>query len=362
MRLLLAVLLLVSCRPGAPPPEPVLQVGQVLSGDDAGFARALAPRAFSFPADHGPHPQFRSEWWYLTGHLHAGARRFGYQLTIFRQALAPEGPARASAWATRQAYMGHLAVTDEAGRRFVAFERLAREGLRLAGAELAQVWVEDWRLRPSFPLELEAGEPGQVELALTVAPGRGPIPQGENGLSRKGPEPGNASYYYSCTRLPTEGQLTLGGERFAVTGESWYDREWSTSALGPALAGWDWLALHLSDGRDLMVYRLRHQDGTPSAESRATLIEASGATRLFGPEAFRVSAAAWWNSPHTGARYPVAVAVEIPGAGLRVDTRPLLEDQELRLSFRYWEGAVTAAGRAGGAPLTGSGYLELTGY
>jgi len=362
MRRLAVVLMLVSCRPRAPAPEPLLQVGQVLSGVEAGFERAVASRAFSFPADHGPHPGFRSEWWYLTGHLHAGPRRFGYQLTIFRQALAPAAPERASAWATRQAFMGHLAVTDEAGRRFVAFERLAREGLRLAGAGAAQVRVEDWSMRPTFPIELHAGEPGQVALALTVAAGRGPVLQGEAGLSRKGPEPGNASYYYSCTRLPTEGKLTLGGEALAVTGESWYDREWSTSALGPELAGWDWLALHLSDGRDLMVYRLRRKDGTAAPESRATLIDASGATRLYGPEAFRVDEASWWTSPHTGARYPVSVAVEIPAAELRLQTRPLLEDQELRLSFRYWEGAVTATGRAGAAEITGRGYLELTGY
>jgi predicted secreted hydrolase len=194
-----------------------------------------------------------------------------------------------------------------------------------------------------------------------VAAGRGPVLQGEAGLSRKGPEPGNASYYYSCTRLPTEGKLTLGGEALAVTGESWYDREWSTSALGPELAGWDWLALDLSDGRDLMVYRLRRKDGGVAGESRATLIEASGATHLFGPEAFRMTPRSFWTSPHTGARYPVAVLVEIPEVGLRLETHPLLEDQELRLSFRYWEGAVSAVGRAGAA-ITGSGYLELTGY
>jgi predicted secreted hydrolase len=362
MKRLVVVLLLGACRPRAPAPEPVLKVGQVLSGDDSGFARAIAPRAFSFPADHGPHSAYRSEWWYLTGHLSAGPRRFGYQLTIFRQALAPETPARPSAWATRQAFMGHLAVTDEAGHRFIAFERLARDGLGLAGAEASRVWVEDWSIRPSFPLALQAGQPGQVALALTVGAGRGPILQGEGGLSRKGPEPWNASYYYSCTRLPTSGRLTLAGQDLAVTGESWYDREWSTSALGPELAGWDWLALNLSDGRDLMVYRLRRHDGSAAAESRATIIDPSGATRLYGPGAFRLNADAWWTSPQSGARYPVSVMVEIPAAGLRVETRPLLEDQELRLSFRYWEGAVTATGRAGGADITARGYLELTGY
>lgn len=361
MRRVVALLALLGCRPQAPVQESPLPVGGVLSGDDtAGFARALAPRPFTFPDDHGPHQEFRSEWWYLTGHLQsgAGARRFGYQLTIFRQALAPEMPLRPSAWASRHVYMGHLAITDVQGRRFFAVERLAREGLGLAGAQASGVRVEDWGIALDFPLELMARERGQADLALTVGRGRGPILQGEQGLSRKGPEPGNASYYYSFTRMPTRGRLTVSGQAFEVTGESWLDREWSTSSLGPDLIGWDWLALHLSDGRDLMVYRLRRKDGGVAAESRATLIDDSGATQLFGPDAFRMAPKSWWTSPHTGARYPTVVTVEIPAIGLSLQTRPLVEDQELALSFRYWEGAVDAEG--GG--LTARGYLELTGY
>jgi predicted secreted hydrolase len=348
---------------GRPAPPPALAVGGVLSaGDTRGFARALAPRPFDFPADHGPHPEFRSEWWYLTGHLQAGPRRFGYQLTFFRQALAPESPPRPSAWASRQAYMAHLAVTDEQGRRFLAFERLSREGLGLAGARAApfRVWLEDWHLEGIFPITVRASEPEGVALALTVEAGRGPILQGDRGLSRKGPEPGNASYYYSWSRLPTRGRLTIGGESFEVDGTSWLDREWSTSALGPALAGWDWLALQLSDGRDLMVYRLRGKDGRAAPESRATLVAADGTTQSFAPEAFSFTPVRWWEGPT--ARYPVGVRVEIPSLQLSVETRPFLDDQELALSFRYWEGAVTAAGRAGATPVTAAGYLELTGY
>lgn len=342
-----------------------LQVTGVLGGgDSAGYARALVPRPFVFPADHGPHPDFRSEWWYLTGNLQAGARRFGYQLTIFRQALAPSSPARASAWATRQAYLAHLAISDGEGRRFVAFERLSREGLMLAGAQAApfRVWLEDWEMTGAFPMRVQAREPGQAALALTLQAGRGPVLQGEAGLSRKGPEPGNASYYYSFTRLPTAGRLTIGDRTFEVTGTSWLDREWSTSALGAALAGWDWLALHLSDGRDLMVYRLRRKDGGAAAESQATIIERDGSTRVFGGGAFRLTEESAWISPHTGARYPTAVRVEIPAAELSLETRPLLADQELLLSIRYWEGAVTAQGRVNGVAVSGSGYLELTGY
>ena len=249
-------------------PRSPISVGGALGGvDTAGFTRATGPRRFAFPADHGPHVDFRSEWWYVTGQLRAGARRFGYQFTIFRQALAPATPARASAWASRQVYMGHLAITDVDGGGFIAFERLAREGLDLGGARAApfRVWVEDWSMAGQvgdlFPLALHARADG-VELALTASAGRGPVLEGDAGLSAKGPEPGNASYYYSCTRLPTTGRLTIDGVAFDVAGTSWLDREWSTSALGAELEGWDWLALHLSDGRDLMIYRLRRRDGT----------------------------------------------------------------------------------------------------
>ena len=365
----------------------------VLSGaDTSGYARAELPRAFVFPADHGAHPDFRSEWWYFTGQLIVEApdggaedgRRFGYQFTIFRQALATSAPARGSAWGTRQAYLGHLALTDVAGRRFFAFERTARGGLGLAGAQAApfHVWVEDWDLaeRPLTPMQTPARTPTHallharvlpaagaatppvtLDLEIDLAAGRGPILQGERGLSRKGPEPGNASYYYSFTRVPTSGRIAVGESSFAVRGESWLDREWSTSALGPELGGWDWLSLSLSDGRDLMVYRLRRKDGSAAPDSRATIIAEDGSTRLLPPEAYRFASTGTWTSA-AGARYPAGFRLEIPGERLTLDVTALLPDQELRLGFRYWEGAVTARGRLGAAALTGHGYLELTGY
>jgi predicted secreted hydrolase len=345
-----------------PAPPPSLSVGGLLGGGDtAGFARAERPRTFVFPADHGPHPAFRSEWWYLTGQLRAGERRFGYQLTIFRQAAAPDAPARSSAWGTRQIYLGHLAISDVGGGRFFAAERLSRDGLALAGAAVTpfKVWVEDWSMSGGddlFPLTLRARDGGQA-VDLVLEAGRGPVLQGEGGLSAKGPEPGNASYYYSFTRLPTRGRLTVTGQSFEVTGTSWLDREWSTSALGPDVEGWDWLALHLSDGRDLMVSRLRRKDGTAATESRATIIDDGARTRLFGPAQFTLAPAGWWRSPRTGARYPVTMSVTIPALGIDLQVHPLLEDQELPLAVQYWEGAVEARGTVGG-----SGYLELTGY
>jgi predicted secreted hydrolase len=356
-----------------------------------GYRRALEPRPFVFPEDHGPHRGFRDEWWYFTGVLSslpgagAPARRFGYQLTIFRQALAPTIPPRASAWATRDVYMAHFAISDLDGpargaHRFQAHQRFARDGLALAGARSRpfEVWVDDWQMRgpPSettiFPVRLKAragadssgpsgGPEGSID--LSVGEGRGPIPQGDRGLSAKGPEAGNASFYYSCTRLPTRGHLSVDGRAFEVEGESWLDREWSTSALGPALAGWDWLGVQLSDGRDLMMYRLRTLDGAASAQSRVTLIDAGGQPHLFSPPSFVVTPVGGvWVSPRTGARYPAALRLQIPSERIDLTAQPLLEDQELALAVRYWEGAVSIAGNAGGRPIGGSGYLELTGY
>jgi predicted secreted hydrolase len=373
-----------ACHSADPPPGPaVLSPVSLLGGEAgkdqplAGFARAIEARPFSFPDDHGPHPAFRSEWWYFTGVVHARARRFGYQLTVFRQALASasEVAPRASAWATRDVYMAHLAIADidgpSSGARFQAHERFARDGLALAGAQVRPflVWVDAWRMRgpddPSafFPVQLSARAGGSA-IELTVAAGRGPIPQGERGLSAKGPDPGNASYYYSCTRLPTQGRLTIAGQTFDVTGESWLDREWSTGALGAGVVGWDWLGVSLSDGRDLMVYRLRTADGGATPASRVTLIAPDGTTRLFGPDAFTLTPIESWLSPQSGVRYPAALRLRIRSEPLDLTVRPLLADQELRLTVRYWEGAVAVEGNASHAStrLTGSGYLELTGY
>jgi predicted secreted hydrolase len=378
----LALATTIACAPArddhASGPAPLSPTGALSGGDAAGYARALAPRPFRFPQDHGPHPEFRSEWWYFTGHLVARTggteRRFGYQLTVFRQALAPQTPGRASAWATRQVYLGHLAISDVDGGRFVAYERTAREGLALGGAQAAplRVWVEDWQItaRDETHLTLHAQAlpdgraatvPATLALEVDLAQGRGPVLQGNAGLSPKGPQPGNASYYYSFTRLPTRGHLALADQRFEVTGTTWVDREWSTSALGPELAGWDWLSLSLGDGRDVMVFRLRRRDGSAAPESRATVIAPDGSTRLYAPDGHRFTSTGRWTSP-AGVPYPAAFHLEIPAAQINLEIKPLLADQELRLGFRYWEGAVEARGTGAVGPLTGRGYLELTGY
>jgi predicted secreted hydrolase len=340
------------------------------AGDLAGYARALAPRPFVFPADAGPHPDFRTEWWYYTGNLQtADGGHFGFQLTFFRTALAPPGPAvpRASAWAARQLYLAHLALTDTAGRRFHAWSRLGREALGLAGAraEPFRVWVDDWSAEGEraggATVRLRAAE-ADAAIDLVLRSEKPVVPQGDGGLSRKGPEPGNASYYYSLTRMSVRGTVRAGGEPIAVSGLAWMDREWSTSALGPELVGWDWVALQLDDGRDLMVYRLRRRDGTADPHSAGAVIAADGTARPLGPDEAALATLGHWTSPRSGVRYPSRWRLAVPAAGLDLDLVPRLPDQELLVGTRYWEGAVRVEGTAAGRPVAGRGYVELVGY
>lgn len=368
----LAVALWPAGRPSSPGAgiQATLSVREALGEGGVGFARALAPRALSFPADHGPHPDFRTEWWYYTGNLRTPTgRHFGFQLTFFRIALAPPAgdEPRASAWATRQLFVAHFAVTDTMGKRFHATSRLSREALGLAGAQPRpfRVWVEDWSVTgeepAAVPMRLRAAQ-GEVALDLTLSAAKPVVLQGDGGLSRKGAEPGNASYYYSLTRMPATGVVRIGADSFEVAGLAWMDREWSTSALGPDLVGWDWFALQLQDGRDLMFYQLRRRDGSTDAFSAGSLVGADGTVRRLGAADVAIETLAHWTSVRSGVRYPARWRLTLPSENLRLEVDPRLPDQELVVGTRYWEGAVTVEGTAAGRPVIGQGYVELVGY
>ena len=356
-------------RPDAPRSN-ALSLAAALAADTSGFARATAPRPFRFPDDHGPHPDFRTEWWYYTGNLDGpDGQAFGYELTIFRIALTPPGSpdadtadADTAGWRTRQMYMAHFGLTDAKRGTFRAFERFSRGAAGLAGAQGApfRVWLEGWEASEAAggmpAMRLRANE-GGYGIDLTLRPEKPVVLQGDRGLSQKGPGVGNASYYYSYTRIVTEGTVTTPSGRVPVRGSSWMDREWSTSALGRDQVGWDWFALQLSDGRELMVYQLREKDGRPSRYSSGTLVERDGRTRPL--PGFTLTPTATWTSPHSGAEYPSAWTLDVPSENLQLRVEPVLNDQELNVSVRYWEGAVRVAGARG---LTGRGYVELTGY
>jgi predicted secreted hydrolase len=255
----------------------------------------------------------------------------------------------------------------EVGRGTMRFaQRVRRIAAGMAGAreDDLNLFLDDWEMRllPSGAITFIADDRDSgTALTLELEPGKPLLLQGENGLSRKGPEPGNASVYVSFTRLAARGRLTLDGRERAVQGEAWFDHEWGTSQLGAGVVGWDWLGLRLADGRELMLYRLRNADGSAAPQSAGNLVERDGTTHRLAVSDFTLEPLSWWTSPRTGARYPARVRVRVPAVGLDLEVRPEIADAELdaRASTGtiYWEGPVAVAGTA-----TGEGYLELTGY
>lgn len=340
--------------------------------DVSGFARPTEPRPFVLPRDHGPHLEYQTEWWYYTGNVVAAdGRRFGFQLTFFRRAFAP-GPADmgAAGLASRHIYFAHFAITDVAAGRHAAAERFSRGAGGLAGAtgEPFAVWLEDWRADALdadgsavrlVARDAEAGLSLDLELSAT----KPLVAHGDRGLSPKSDEPGNASFYVGYTRMAARGRVgtkTAGPAPVDVAGEAWFDHEWSTSALGPSAVGWDWFSLQLDDGRELMHFQIRREDGSVEPVSGGTLVEADGRTRRLSREDVRIEVLAHWTSPPSGARYPSRWRLAVPSESLDLLVEPWLDDQEMRTSFVYWEGAVRVSGAP--RPVTGRGYVELTGY
>ncbi|HEY6516150.1 MAG TPA: lipocalin-like domain-containing protein [Steroidobacteraceae bacterium] len=334
------------------------------------FARALAPQSLEFPRDQGPHPDYRQEWWYLTGNLNsADGERFGFELTLFRFALAPEipssaaassrPPAASSAWRARQVYLGHFAITDVARHEFQFAVKLARGALGLAGAQAdpLRVWVGDWQIGGDA---LRAAGKGYV-LSLTTQPLLPPVLNGKRGLSRKSAAPGNATYYYSVPRVAVAGTIVRDGRALPVHGLAWLDREWGSGSLGPRQTGWDWFGLQLDDGSCLMFYSLRDRDGSEDSYSAGTWVDSGGHARPLSRADVRIEVLRHWTDAG-GARYPAQWRLVVPASGLDITVHPVLADQELVTSPRYWEGAVDVSGTRAGRPVAGRGYVELVGY
>jgi predicted secreted hydrolase len=335
-----------------------LRLGSILGETDLeGFARADEPRSFSFPLDHGPHPGYRSEWWYLTLVLSdPSGVDIGVQFTLFRQALAPQAPGLENRWQSPQVYLAHFAVTDgESGHR--SAERFARGHPALAGVESEPfaLWLENWRMEEvDGRWRLTAAMDG-ASVALDLAM---PVPivlQGERGLSRKGPD--QASYYYSMPRIPASGQVIQNGVVRQVEGLGWLDREWSTSVLSGGQKGWDWFALQFDDGRCLMVFQLRREDGTRDPYDQGLLIGADGSTRHLGARDFQLLPLEVWRDGE-GTEWPVSWRVQVDEEIWRVTA--VVDDQRMDTSVTYWEGLVLAHDASG--ERVGRGYLELTGY
>ena len=334
----------------------------------AGWETVEAPPDLRFPRDFGSHPSYRTEWWYVTGMLRdARGGQTGFELTFFRQGLDPSPPQPwASALRARQALAAHLALgaVGDRAMRFAQRVRRIGGGLAAASAEDLDVFLDDWTMRRRTDgtiVVAAADRDAGIALELALAPSRPLVLEGDRGMSRKGPGPGNASVYVSWTRLAARGRVELDGRQAEVEGTAWLDHEWGSSQLGPGVAGWDWLGVRLADGRDLMLYRLRRADGSADADSAGTLVAPDGSTRLLAASEFTLTPRTWWTSPRTGARYPATLRVAVPCAGIDVEAGPLVPDSELDATRSagtvYWEGPVALAGS-----VAGEGYLEMTGY
>jgi predicted secreted hydrolase len=335
------------------------------------WQRAIGPWSWVFPRDHGAHPNFRTEWWYFTGNLEDEAhRKFGYQLTIFRQGVQYTPAQTHSHWAARDFYFGHFTISDLEADQFHVAERVSRGALGEAKAapDRMDVALGPWTIQQEGAGEqyhLVAHEPGMA-IDFEEHPLKPLVREGVGGLSQKAQGMGEASYYYSDTRLETSGRLRIGEKNYAVSGLSWFDHEFSTSSLGKDEVGWDWFCIQLENHEEIMLYALRDKSGAIDPASEGTWVKADGTSERLAPGSFSIEKKAEWKSPHSGAVYPAGWHIVVPGHRADLTVSPAMADQELCLTkmgaLDYWEGACSIEGRVADAPVKGVGYTELTGY
>jgi predicted secreted hydrolase len=327
---------------------------------------------FEFPRDHFSHPEYQTEWWYYTGNLATSAgRQFGFEVTFFRfhQPDAPAAAERNPVWDPSQIYIAHFALTDINEQRFYHQERVNRRGPRLAGASESEreIWNGNWSARwLSFtPIrqELQAVSE-QATLRLSLLSKKPPVIHGQGGVSMKGSKPGEASHYYSLTRIATSGTLKFEGNDYQVTGEAWMDREFFTAVPDDPVRGWDWMCIQLDSNEELMLYRLRLKDGTISPYSSGTLIDAAGRATPLRASDISLKPGRTWHSAETGGDYPTEWDITVPSKDLKLRLTTPLQKQELvnGVTRSYWEGAVRYHGIEAGTEVNGQGYLEMTGY
>jgi predicted secreted hydrolase len=365
------LILLASCTgPGAAQFAGANVVEALSNTNTDGFERAYEPIEFVFPQDHGAHPDFQTEWWYFTGNLgNEAGERYGYQLTFFRSAANAGSPDRQSNLAANQIYMAHFAVTDESSTKHHSFERYSRGAGDLAGASgepAFEVWLEDWSVQEIDPGRFEmkataSSDEGPVAINFVLTETQPAILHGDSGLSQKSAEPGNASYYYSLVGLETSGTITTPSKSAEVSGLSWMDHEFGTSSLSEDALGWDWFSIQLDNGAQLMFAQIRKADGGVIGEFEGTLVLPDGSQESLASSDFDLTVLDQWTSSYSGATYPSGWALSIPNHDIDLKVEPLIEDQEMQVSYVYWEGAVDADGTMMGEAVSGSGYVELTG-
>jgi predicted secreted hydrolase len=350
--------------------------GPARADDQGDYLAVTGPCQFEFPKDHGPHPGYRTEWWYYTGHLRSEAGdTYGFQLTFFRSQIVPPGadpkwPRPPSAWRTAQVYLSHAAVSDMSGKQHLQSERIARQALGMAGSiqteDTTVVFIRDWSARITPDRHLLKVDTQEFSFELTLSPAKPAVLHGLAGYSLKGSTPERASCYYSFTRMAVDGKIAVRGKSSRVTGFGWMDHEYSTALLEPGITGWDWFSLQLSDWTEIMVFVLRRENGDRAPASSGTFVDAHGTSLHLDRDQVSVSVLDVWKSKHSKARYPARWQLQIFPLAVDVTIVPKLADQEMRTSAStgvvYWEGGVAVNGTRNGRPIEGQGYVELTGY
>lgn len=347
-----------------------------IADEPTGYLSVTGPCNLEFPKDHGPHRGYRTEWWYYTGNLQdASGKHYGFQLTFFRSQISPSGdrqkwPRPASAWRTQQVYLAHSAISDISQKQHLQAELVSRAALNLAGAKQAAdattIFVKNWSAQINPDRHLLKVQTDGFAYEMVLTPEKPPVMHGIAGYSRKGSAADRASCYYSFSRLNTKGKLSIGENVIEVKGSAWMDHEYGTDMLGPGLKGWDWFSLQLSDRTEVMAYVLKTERGGIGPLTSATVIESKGQNRQLSNNEFSVTALNTWKSPNSKAVYPAGWRLQIFPGLFDLTIRPRLADQEM-LTYGstgtiYWEGSVSVAGTKAGKPVTGKGYVELTGY
>jgi len=334
------------------------------------FRQALPGYRFLFPRDNASHPDFKTEWWYYSGHLRTEeGLAFGYQLTFFRVGvdLAMRGDSR-SRWSVRDLYLAHFAISDLRQRRFRFWDRRSRGALGSAGAlnEAFKVWNGTWAAEGDGSAHRLTANVEGYGIDLKATPMKRPAIHGQDGVSQKAEGLGRASHYYSLTRMVTDGTLIVAGKRHRVSGSTWMDHEFGSNQLTASQVGWDWFAMQLDSGAELMLYQLRQISGDPDPHSSGSLIHPDGRVEHLPLSAFRLEPQEVWQSSKSGGRYPMRWRVQVPARRIDLTVQASFPDQELdtrgSTQVIYWEGSVTVSGASGGRPISGVGYLEMTGY
>lgn len=333
------------------------------------YKKALPGYKFAFPRDHASHEAFKTEWWYYTGHLKSDdGKKYGYELTFFRSGISPSENSQPKTKEHSNVYLAHFAISDISNKKFLFYEKLTRSGLSLgaASSSVLHLYNDGWRVDEAGDAMMLTADAEKAGIKLLLNSKKPPVIHGKDGVSQKADCVGCASHYYSLTRLETKGLLFIDGKEKRVTGSSWMDHEFGSNQLTEEQIGWDWYSLQLSDNSELMLYMMRKRDGSIDKNSSGTIIGADGKAEHLSLSQYKVRAKSKWLSPLSKGNYPMNWEIEIPEKQIKLQVNADFNNQELvtkrSTDVTYWEGASSITGTKMGKPITGEGYVEMTGY